>query len=142
MKTLKELFDNLNKKSAVLAEMNYFCCDTCARADLKDRDEKVPHYAYCYFHNQATETAVRTGVLMLSFGVFDKDYKMQFLGLKLCKYFIKHGLEVKWDLSPDKKIEIKLTEKMVEELEELVDDSSDESSDESSDDSLTDSESD
>lgn len=69
---LRDAFGHL-EASGVLARENYWCCQTCAYAAIDEEvwqasDQGSPPRGYVLFHNQDTDRAVETGLLLLRYG--------------------------------------------------------------------------
>ncbi len=64
-------------------------------------------HGYCFYHGQDVERAVDGGGLMLAYGVFSDDTAAK---LQMGKYLVdvlkRHGLEVKWEEDPERRIEL------------------------------------
>jgi len=74
---IKQAFKQLNAENIATAQ-NFSCCGTCARSELKeklstDKNSKKNYIGYVFWHNQAHDSAKRTGELSLSHQPFVQD---------------------------------------------------------------------
>lgn len=95
---LSEAFAELNRAS-IIARQNFWCCQTCGIAAVEDELKKVRGAkGYVFFHEQDTESAVRTGTMYLSCGsVNAKKESIVQIGHEIVKVLTQHGFDVHWD---------------------------------------------
>jgi hypothetical protein len=115
---LAAAFSELNN-AGVLARMNFSCCGTCGPGELFDvRDADKPQQSYVFFHQQEAER-VGDGELFLGYGSFvdtgdlpdpQREYERLALaaGEQVRTTLTKHGLEVVWNGTLSRKIQVQL----------------------------------
>jgi hypothetical protein len=91
---ITEAFKEL-RKAGYFARKNFWCCQTCAWADVPD--DKGKHAVF--YHHQDNDRLEKTGRTMLAWSGNAKF---------ICEVLTRHGLNVKHDGSENTRIEIAL----------------------------------
>lgn len=113
---LKHAFTEL-RKHGILALHDWTCCNTCGLADVEQlvyelaaRNKHVR--GFVFYHAQATDAALRDGVLYLNFGnvgTDDSDAAAEVIGKEIVAALQAAGLATEWTGSANQKIVAKLT---------------------------------
>jgi len=98
----------------VLTRQHFTCCQTCGHAQIRDevkastgRGREVLGYAF--YHRQDTDAAVDGDGLYLAYGATEKgEAAMVAIGRIVSDALSRHGLEVAWDGSAEKRIFVRL----------------------------------
>jgi len=68
---LNEFFSNLKDRSISVKE-DFTCCKTCGAAEILSF-QRNSDMGYCFYHNQSTEEAAKTGELYLYWGAYSEE---------------------------------------------------------------------
>lgn len=112
----------------VVARGHFTCCGTCGSAEIADeRDDSRTWRGYVFFHSQDTETLLADRRTYLSYGVFMSAYlaedawqalteaesekfywdkTIELMRNEVLPIFERHGINVEWDGSPSKRIQL------------------------------------
>lgn len=86
---LNAAFEEL-KKIGYFAEQDFWCCNTCALADIPNDVNK-----FVFYHKQAADELKNCSECHIG---WDGD------GKEICAVFEKHGITTQWDGDPNRKI--------------------------------------
>lgn len=82
----------------VLAEQDYWCCQTCGHAAAADEVSERGLRGYVFYHQQDTESAVDGGGLFLAFGTGKPDAEADVaIASEAVAALREQGLTVSWD---------------------------------------------
>ncbi|MFI0485015.1 DUF6891 domain-containing protein [Actinomadura sp. 9N215] len=99
--------------SGIVARADFACCQSCGMAEIGAEvpsGEQRRGYAFC--HRQDMETATLGGGLMLAYGIFtdaDEPSTQPEIGEDVAEALRRHGLTVRWDGDPSRRIEVDLS---------------------------------
>jgi hypothetical protein len=90
---ITEAFNDL-QIYGIIAKENYKCCQTCAYNEIS----KYPFLGYCFYHQQDTDLAEKTGELMITFGGLPQEDPFDDIqiGKTIIKVLRQHNLNVSW----------------------------------------------
>lgn len=109
---LDAAFDEL-KAAGIIAEQNYWCCQTCASGDVHAALKKarksggaVPR-GYIYYHEQDTEGAIHGEGLFLAYGAEQRDKAANLaIAREVVETLQKHGLAPDWNGNLNTRIQV------------------------------------
>ncbi|MFI0371023.1 DUF6891 domain-containing protein [Actinomadura sp. 1N219] len=99
--------------SGIVARADFACCQNCGISEVGGevpRGEQRRGYTFC--HRQDMEAAVSGGGLMLAYGVFKDAAEASTqpeIGEDVAEALRRHGLTVRWDGDPSRRIEVDVT---------------------------------
>ena len=97
---LDEAFAALNQQG-IVARQDFSCCNTCGFTEIWDEveeeEERRPVEGYVFYHLQATESAIKSGQLLLAYGCIEEDHEV-FLRVanKIVAELRRVGLDASW----------------------------------------------
>ena len=115
---LKEKIRNVFKelrREGYLARMNYLCCGTCACSSLPSRSEELEKNGkeikgVIFYHEQSEEGLWDYGNVCIYFGTHKDQDDMRTTDRKMGEYLVNKfkdaGVDVEWDGSPRKAIQL------------------------------------
>ncbi|MFV2178588.1 DUF6891 domain-containing protein [Actinomadura sp. LOL_016] len=100
--------------SGIVARLDHTCCQNCGISEIGDEVAAGDGpRGYVFAHRQDMEAAVPEGVLTLAYGLFiagEQPPEAQAeIGREVAAALRRHGLEVDWDGSPRRRIDVPLT---------------------------------
>ncbi|WUI01958.1 hypothetical protein OHR68_09150 [Spirillospora sp. NBC_00431] len=99
--------------SGIVARADFACCQSCGISEVGGEvpdGEQRRGYTFC--HRQDMESAVQGGGLMLAYGIFtdaDEPSTQPEIGEDVATALRRHGLTVRWDGDPSRRIDVDLT---------------------------------
>lgn len=89
----------------ITAREEFRCCSTCARAELGGVAEAAGARGYAFYHWQDAEVAAAGGALAVGFES-RHPLRRAAVGEEVAEVLRAHGLTVRWDGDPDRRLEI------------------------------------
>lgn len=97
MENLTKAFKELRKQK-IFARQNFWCCQSCACADIDTSVDKQKYIGYVYYHQQDGQSKKEGKNFFLAFGSINDDDKIsQEVGQKIVDTLIKHGVITCWN---------------------------------------------
>jgi hypothetical protein len=111
-------FKVLRSRHKILCRANFWCCQTCAGADITDKatmivDKGKVVNGCVFWHNQDEDSFRRKGTLYLAFGQMNSTkygrigFEDEVVGRLVCETLVANGLEYEWDGSAGQRILVK-----------------------------------
>ena len=118
--SLNKAFADLNKRK-IFAKQDFCCCQTCGASECNQEIGLNKNLVgYCFYHDQDTESAIKTGKLWLAYGnKEDGKYSDEKIGQMIVRIFKKNGFKTDWSGDSSQRIVVYLTKAIRKELEEL-----------------------
>jgi hypothetical protein len=97
---LDEAFAALNRQS-IVARQDYSCCNNCGFTEIWDEveeeEKRQPVEGYVFYHLQATETAIKSGQLLMAYGCVEDDTEaFHRVANKIVAELRRVGLNASW----------------------------------------------
>jgi hypothetical protein len=106
---LNQAYEKMNERG-IVARQHFACCNNCGVAEIWDEiDALSPDDAargYAFYHLQATETAYKSGELVIVYASIDEATEDREIGEMVGQALTEAGLTVKWNGDPTKAIRV------------------------------------
>ena len=115
--SLQQAFDQLLYFHDIVAEQNFWCCQTCGRAALEEAKDSFENLVgFCFYHQQNSETLMETGETYLYHGAYD-DSRGGEVARTICDVLEEWSFDVSWNGDPETAIKVKVFEVNEEDFE-------------------------